>query len=39
VAEQAYEHILSLPIFSRMGDRDATDVIRAVEKVVGAYAT
>lgn len=38
VAEQAYEQILSLPIFSRMSDGDVRDVVHAVEKVVGAYA-
>ena len=37
VAEAAYEGILSLPIFPRMTDRDAEDVVAAVQKVVAAY--
>jgi perosamine synthetase len=37
VAENAYHEILSLPIFPRMSDRDAEDVIRAVKKVTDAY--
>ena len=37
VAEAAYEHILSLPIFPRMSDADVEDVITAVRKVVEAY--
>ena len=36
VAEAAYEEIVSLPIFPRMGDRDVEDVIAAVSKVVEA---
>ena len=38
VAEAAAERILSLPIFPRMSDRDARDVISAVRKVISAYA-
>ena len=38
VAESAYERILSLPIFPAMSDQDVEDVIRAVSKVVRAYA-
>ena len=38
VAEAAYERILSLPIFPRMTDRDANDVVSALTKVLGAYA-
>lgn len=34
-AEKAYEMIISLPVFPRMTDADITDVITAVEKVVG----
>jgi perosamine synthetase len=36
VAEAAYEQLLSLPIFPRMTDADADDVIRAVRKVTTA---
>lgn len=36
-AEAAYERILSLPIFPAMVQRDAEDVIEAVNKVVGSY--
>ncbi|WP_422931561.1 UDP-4-amino-4,6-dideoxy-N-acetyl-beta-L-altrosamine transaminase [Singulisphaera sp. PoT] len=39
VAEAAYEQVLSLPIFPAMSDRDVEDVIVAVDKVVGAYAS
>ena len=38
VAEEAYEHILSLPIFAEMTDEDTSDVIEAVQKVCHAYA-
>ena len=37
VAEEAYERILSLPMFPSMADRDVKDVIIAVEKVLGFY--
>ena len=37
VAESAYDEILSLPIFPKMTDRDADDVIRAVKKVINAF--
>jgi perosamine synthetase len=37
-AEAAYEQILSLPIFPRMSDGDAADVIRATEKIIAAYS-
>jgi len=36
-AEEAYRRILTLPVFPRMTDADAEDVVTAVEKVVGAY--
>ncbi len=36
VAEAAFTRILSLPIFPAMADSDVEDVLRAVEKVVGA---
>ena len=38
VAEEAYESLISLPIFPRMGDQDGEDVIKAVSKVVKCYA-
>jgi perosamine synthetase len=38
VAESAYEQIVSLPMFPRMSDRDAQDVIDAVAKVVEVFA-
>ena len=38
VAEKAYEEIVTLPLFPAMSDRDAEDVIRAVKKVLSAYA-
>ena len=37
VAESAYERIVSLPIFPAMTDRDAEDVIVAVEKVIAHF--
>jgi len=37
VAERAYEKILTLPLFPHMSDDDATDVVDAVEKVLGCY--
>jgi perosamine synthetase len=36
VAEDAYERLISLPMFHGMSDGDAEDVIRAVQKVVTA---
>jgi perosamine synthetase len=33
VAEEAYEQILSLPMFSKMTDEDVNDVIEALQKV------
>jgi len=38
VAEDAYERLLSLPVFPAMTDRDVEDVIGAVRKVVTYYA-
>jgi perosamine synthetase len=38
VAEDAYERLISLPMFHSMTDRDVEDVICAVHKVVGHYA-
>ncbi len=37
VAEQAYERLMSLPIFHRMTERDIEDVVNAVTKVVTYY--
>jgi perosamine synthetase len=37
VAEEAYERILSLPIWPGMTDRDMEDVIAAVRKVIKVY--
>lgn len=37
VAEEAYEEILTLPLFPRMSNNDVEDVITAVRKVVEAY--
>jgi perosamine synthetase len=36
-AEAAYEEVVSLPIFPRMSDADANDVIAAVYKVLSFY--
>ena len=36
VAERAYARILTLPLFPRMTDGDAADVVEALAKVVGA---
>ena len=38
VAEQAYEEIISLPLFTGMTDDDAQDVVEAVRKVCTHYA-
>jgi len=38
VAEDAYERLISLPMFHGMTDVDVEDVIRAVSKVVSSYA-
>ncbi|MDD1665166.1 MAG: UDP-4-amino-4,6-dideoxy-N-acetyl-beta-L-altrosamine transaminase [Methanomicrobiales archaeon] len=38
VAEDAYERILSLPIFPRMTEGDTMDVIRAITKVAQAFS-
>ena len=36
-SERYYERALTLPIFPRMSDEDASDVIQAVRKVLGQY--
>jgi UDP-4-amino-4,6-dideoxy-N-acetyl-beta-L-altrosamine transaminase len=38
VAEDAYERLISLPMFHSMTDQDVGDVVRAVGKVVGHYS-
>jgi dTDP-4-amino-4,6-dideoxygalactose transaminase len=37
VAEDAYERLISLPMFHSMSDQDAQDVIRAVSKVASHF--
>jgi perosamine synthetase len=38
IAEDAYERLISLPMFHGMSDKDADDVIEAVRKVFGHYS-
>jgi perosamine synthetase len=38
VAEDAYERLISIPMFHGMSDADVEDVVRAVKKVTGHYA-
>jgi perosamine synthetase len=38
IAENAYERLISIPMFHGMGDRDVEDVINAVRKVVGHFS-
>jgi len=38
VAEDAYERLVSLPMFHAMSDQDVKDVIAAVSKVVTSYS-
>lgn len=38
VAEAAYEHVISLPIFAGMSDQDVEDVICGVHKVAEAFS-
>jgi perosamine synthetase len=38
IAEDAYERLISLPMFHGMSDGDVEDVIRAVKKVIGYFA-
>jgi len=38
VAEDAYQRLISLPMFHAMTDQDVEDVIAAVSKVVSAYS-
>ena len=37
VAENAYERMLSLPIFPAMTDQDVDDVMTGVKKVIGHF--
>ena len=37
IAEDAYERLISLPMFHAMSDGDAEDVIQAMRKVAGSY--
>jgi len=37
VAEDAYQRLISLPMFHGMSDDDTGDVVRAVEKVLAAF--
>ena len=39
VAEQAYEELISLPMFHGMDDQDVEDVIHAVSKVAATFAS
>jgi perosamine synthetase len=38
IAEDAYERLISLPMFHGMSDQDAEDVVKAVNKVIHNYA-
>jgi perosamine synthetase len=38
VAEDAYDRLISLPMFPAMSDQDVEDVISAVDKVLGHFA-
>jgi len=38
VAEDAYERLISLPMFHGMSDQDVEDVVSAVNKIAGYYA-
>lgn len=38
VAEEAYEHILTLPVFPQMTDSDIDDVVTATRKVAASFA-
>ncbi len=38
MAEDAYERLISIPMFHGMTDEDARDVIDAVAKVSSAYS-
>jgi dTDP-4-amino-4,6-dideoxygalactose transaminase len=36
-AEEAYERLLTLPLFPAMTDADVDDVVAALDKVTAAY--
>jgi perosamine synthetase len=38
IAENAYERLISLPMFHGMSDQDVGDVIRGLSKIVGNYS-
>ena len=38
IAEDAYQRLISLPMFHGMTDQDVEDVVRAVRKVIAAYS-
>ena len=38
IAENAYERLISLPMFHSMSDQDVDDVIMAVKKIAAAFA-
>jgi perosamine synthetase len=38
IAEDAYERLISLPMFHGMSDQDVEDVVHAVQKVIGYFA-
>jgi perosamine synthetase len=38
IAEAAYERLISLPLYPRMTDADAAQVVEAVGKIAEAYA-
>ena len=39
IAENAYARLISLPMFHAMRDEDVEDVVHAIHKVIGHYAT
>ena len=38
IAENAYERLISLPMFHGMNDQDVEDVIRGLSKILGHYS-
>jgi perosamine synthetase len=38
VAEDAYERLISLPMFHSITDQDVEDVVHAMQKVVASYS-
>jgi len=39
IAEDAYQRLISLPMFHGMSDQDVEDVIVAVEKLLGYFGS